>query len=214
MARAIPVAVRQALVRGFRKGERIAILARKFQVAERTVRQLVRRFQDPDKVAPAYERCGRPKAKPSGVIREAVQLRQQHPRWGAGLIRVLLQEKVACRTVPCTRTLQRWLRRLRETPAPSGRRPVHESQRARRPHETWQMDAVEQKRLRSGQQISWLRLVDECSGAVLRTVVFPPRQLESGAHGANAENSAGIVRVVWSAARTAGGQRFAVGLAQ
>jgi len=214
MARAIPVAVRQAIVRGFNKGERIFNLARKFQVAERTVRHLVRRFPDPNQVAPAYDQCGRPKAEPSGVIREAVQLRQQHPRWGAGLIRVFLQQKDSCRTVPCTRTLQRWLRRLREKPAPSGRRPVQESQRARRPHETWQMDAAEQKRLRTGQQISWLRIVDECSGAVLRTVVFPPRELEPSTDRANPENFAGIILCVWYAARTAGGQRLAMGLAQ
>lgn len=205
MARSIPVPVRQAIVRGYQKGNGVAVLAGKYQVAERTVRHLVRRFQDQNSLSPAYDRCGRPPASPSTVIKKAVQLRQQHARWGAGLIRAVLQDKDPEIEIPCTRTLQRWLRRLREKPAPPGRRPVRESQRARQPHEIWQMDAVEQKRLKSGPQISWLRVVDECSGAVLRTAVFPPRELEPSPDSANPEISARIVREVRRAAGTTGG---------
>ena len=46
--------------------------------------------------------------------------------------------------------------------------------RATPPHETWQMDAKERIRLRGPEQVSWLRLTDECSGAMLWTEVFPP----------------------------------------
>ena len=134
-----------------------------------------------------------------------MDLRQQHARWGAALIRVMLQEKYGKAEVPGTRTLQRWLRRLREKPAPPGRRPARESRRARRPHEIWQMDAAEQKRLKTGKQISWLRVVDECSGAVLGTVVFPPRELEPSARGANAKNAAEIIRALWFTPRAACG---------
>ena len=35
------------------------------------------------------------------------------------------------------------------------------------------MDAAELVKLRTGLLVSWLRIVDECSGAVLRTAVFP-----------------------------------------
>src|SRR5262249_869928 len=44
--------------------------------------------------------------------------------------------------------------------------------RAGEPHEVWQMDAAERTALRSGQQVSWLRLIDEASGAVLSSRVF------------------------------------------
>jgi hypothetical protein len=44
-------------------------------------------------------------------------------------------------------------------------------------HDIWQMDAVEQLRLGSGDGVCWLRLVDEYSGAVLATTVFPPLPL-------------------------------------
>ena len=52
-----------------------------------------------------------------------------------------------------------------------------QADRAAVPHDTWQMDASEQLRLGSGQGISWLRLVDEYSGAFLGTTVFPPLPL-------------------------------------
>jgi len=58
-------------------------------------------------------------------------------------------------------------------PGLTGRRPAIATLRAARPHQVWQIDAAEQVGLRSGQRVSWLRVVDECSGAVLRTVVFP-----------------------------------------
>lgn len=214
MPRPIPVPVRQAILRGSQKGDSVSTLAARFKVAPRTVRHLLRRLQDPDTLTPHYERCGRHEAAPSALIEEALRLRQQHSRWGAGLIRVIVQEQHPHVDVPCVRTLQRWLRRLREEPAPAGRRPARESQRARQPHACWQMDAAEQKRLKSGPLISWLRIADECSGAVLKTVVFPPRELESGAGWGNPTNSAGYVCLLGSPAKDARGQRHPVGFVE
>lgn len=214
MPRSIPVPVRQALLRGFKKGDSVAALAGRFSLAQRTVRHLIQRLRDESDPVPAYERCGRSEAPPTALIAEGLRLRQQHGTWGAGLIRVILQENHPHDEVPCVRTLQRWLRRLRSDPAPPGRRPVSDSQRARRPHDIWQMDAAEQKRLKSGQQISWLRIADECSGAVLKTVVFPPRELESGARSGNSADSAGFVCPPRFAARSAGGQRIPLGFVE
>jgi hypothetical protein len=181
MPRSIPVPVRRALLRGFQKGVSVPVLAARFDLPPRTVRHLIQTLRNERDVSPAYQRCGRREAMPTDLIAEGMRLRQQHATWGAGLIRVLLQEAHPQEEIPCVRTLQRWLLRLQADPAPPGRKPFQESQRAQRPHEIWQMDAAEQKRLKTGQQISWLRIADECSGAVLKTVVFPPRELESGA---------------------------------
>ena len=211
MPRPIPVPIRQAILRGSKKGDSVPALAGRFGVAERTLRHLLRRFQSQDKLTPNYDRCGRQEAAPSALLEEVLRLRQLHGRWGAGLIRVIVQGQHPQVDVPCARTLQRWLRRLRQEPAPAGRRPARESQRARWPHACWQMDAAEQKRLKSGQQISWLRIADECSGAVLKTVVFPPRELESGAGCGNPKNSAGFVCTLGPSAKDACGQRIAVG---
>src|SRR6476646_5429763 len=42
------------------------------------------------------------------------------------------------------------------------------------------MDAKEHSQLQNREEVSWLRLIDECSGAALWTAVFPPRNLEPG----------------------------------
>src|SRR5919198_443489 len=47
-------------------------------------------------------------------------------------------------------------------------------------------DAAERMRVGDGAAVCWLRLVDECTGAFLRTTVFPPGRLERGAAGPDA----------------------------
>jgi transposase len=187
----IPAPVRQQILERWKKGQSVASLAAELQLSARTVRHLVHRFAQRGSkgVATDYGGCATKKLPTdSAAFQKALQMRQQHPRWGGGLIRVLLKEQgQAC---PSVRTLQRWFRRHQLTPALPGRRPAREKQRARHPHEVWQMDAVDQLRLGSGQKVSWLRLVDECSGAVLRTVIFSPRVLESGRASARARDLA------------------------
>jgi len=177
----VPLPVRQAMFQRSRKGASVASLANRFELSERTVRHLVRRFDERGQsgLVPDYTRCAtKSAANDSAVRHKALQMRAQHPHWGGGLIRVLLQQELgAC---PSARTLQRWFRQAALTPAPAGRRPARDETRARQPHEVWQMDAAERMRLASGEQLSWLRLADECSGAVLQTTIFPPGVLEPG----------------------------------
>jgi hypothetical protein len=209
-----PVAIRRAVLRAAKNGAPVAVLAGRFHLPERTLRHLIQRFADQDDVTPAYQRCGRSAAAPSPILEETLQLRRAHPSWGGGLIRVMLQDEHPHKQIPCTRTLQRWLRRSGEAVAPPGRRPTSANSRARQPHECWQVDAAEQKRLKSGPLISWLRVVDECSGAVLKTVVFPPRELESGTRPRNPTHPAGFVRPLGYAATSARGQRHAMGFVE
>src|SRR5262249_58122703 len=82
------------------------------------------------------------------------------------------------------------------------------------PHHAWQMDAVEQQPLQSGQNISWLRLADEASGAVLMTVVFPPGALQPGAHRPGAAEAARLLRPLGDAPEDEGGQRQPVGVVE
>src|ERR1700752_1664371 len=177
----IPAPVRRVLFDRWSKGESVASLAESLQISRRTVRHLVRRFAERgrDGLATDYSDCGTKKLPgDSAAFQQAIEMRKQHPTWGGGLIRVLLQE--ANQDCPSERTLQRWFRSQQLSPAPTGRRPTKEIVRAVRPHDVWQMDAVDQLRLGSGQKVSWLRIVDECRGAVLQTGVFPPRLLGFG----------------------------------
>jgi hypothetical protein len=99
-----------------------------------------------------------------------------HPTWGAELLRVVLAQEQPAAILPATRTHRRHLRRAGLQPAPAGRPPTSRRQhvpRADVPHQGWQTDASEELRLQSGRRVCWLRVVDECSGAFLQTVVFP-----------------------------------------
>lgn len=209
----IPVPLRQVILQRSQKGESVANLAEELHLSERTVRHLVRRFGQRGRpgLRPDYACCATKKSPTNGAtFQKVVQMRQQHPGWGAGLIRVLLQEEhEAC---PSERTLQRWLQRAALSPAPPGRRPASNDKRARRPHEVWQMDAAERIRLASGQQVSWLRLVDECSGAVLQTTIFPPGVLEPGRTHSRATGVAPGFFAVGTTPAVSGRQRHSLGI--
>jgi hypothetical protein len=93
----VPVPVRQAILQRWQKGEPVASLAEDFDIGERTVRHLVRRFVQRGQrgLVPDYARCVTKTAPTtSAAFQKAVQMRQQHPTWGAGLIRVFLQQEL------------------------------------------------------------------------------------------------------------------------
>jgi transposase InsO family protein len=69
--------------------------------------------------------------------------------------------------------LQRWLEQAGLNPPPLLRVAVLDDRRATEPHQVWQMDAVECLRLGDGSGACWLRMTDECSGAILATELFP-----------------------------------------
>jgi transposase len=210
----IPVPLRRAILRRWQKGESVASLAEELRVSVRTVRHLVRRFAERGEngLEPDYARCATNKMPTnSDRFQKAIEMRKQHPGWGSGLIRIYLQEQDN-EDCPSERTLQRWFRRSTVSPAPPGRRPASDERRARHPHDIWQMDAVDQLRLASGQQVSWLRLVDECSGAVLQTTIFPPEFLGPGKTHACAGEFAPGFFAVGTSPRFPSRQRHSLGI--
>lgn len=187
MPAALPLAVRRVIQRRVARGQTAARIAVDLQLATSTVRDLVRRCRtQPEHLAPDYEHCGRPPDPARQPLVDAtLALRREHPSWGAGLIRLHLPTlpKVAR---PGERTLSRWLNEAGLAPARAGRRTGTPRKRAAQPHAVWQMDASEQIPLATTQRVSWLRITDELSGAVLATTVFPPRLLGQGRSGRDA----------------------------
>ena len=179
MPRPIPAPVRLAAFRLWKLRRSARQIADSLDLSLVSVRRLVRRFRarGHDGLAPDYAR-ERSDPVDSDVGRALLALRREHPTWGAELIRVHLGQQLGGDAVPATRTLQRWLVKADLAPAPSGRRPRLISARAPQPHQIWQMDAKERIVIRSKHKVSWLRLIDECSGAVLWTAVFPPRRVD------------------------------------
>jgi transposase len=180
-----PMPMRQLIVQRAAQGQSASLIAQCLGLVPRTVRRLVQRLRGQGPSALATSCPSRPYQHPPQVralIEEALQLRRLHPTWGAGLVRVLLHRQYPVDPIPAQRTLQRWFRRAGLLPAPRGRRAGPSSyQRAQQPHDVWQMDAADQVALRNGKQVCWLRIADECSGAVLETAVFPPGLLARGA---------------------------------
>ena len=214
MPRPIPVPVRQAMFRLWQQGQGTSDIAATLGLARSTVRRLLGRFRSngSEGIAPDYHRPPLVEASSSGVEQAALRLRREHPTWGAGLIRVHLLQGMPGEPVPAERTLQRWFVRADLSPAPAGRRPRVDLARATVPHETWQMDAKEHIRIQTREEVSWLRLTDECSGAVLWTAVFPPRNLGTRPRRGRAGTTPPGLRRLGDAGTGPGRQRHALGL--
>ncbi len=194
MPQPVPLPIRQRLFTLAQRGWTAGRIAQHLQVPVRTVRHLLQRFRHhSDNLAPHYRPgSGRPAvAHPAHDF--VLALRQQHPPWGAGYIRVQLRRTQPQLPLPSERTLQRGLRQQQTPPPCGGIRPAICLDKAAGPHEVWQIDAAEQLPLQNGQGARWLRLVDECTGAFLGTAVFPPTLLDAGSrHGDPAAVAAGF----------------------
>jgi hypothetical protein len=158
-------------------------IVRRFRISLRCAQRLLDRFARDGEAGlmPHYARCGQqqPQATPATVVARCCQLRRDYPHWGAEMIRLELQAQGE--NPPTAHTIRRYLRDAGLQPAPVGRRvrprlPV--VPRAERPHQGWQMDASEEIVLQTGQRVCWLRVVDECSGAFLQTIVFASARWE------------------------------------
>lgn len=159
----------------------LPIVAEEMRLSYWTVRGIWGRYRREGKegLRWGYDCCGKGRVFPDTLYETAVVLKREHPRWGGGLIRIELEAKHPEESLPCERTLQRWfqvagVQCLRSRPL------SQERDRARKAHEVWQMDAKEQMRVRDGTWHCLLDAVDEASGAVLSTAVFPPAALEPG----------------------------------
>jgi transposase len=198
MPRATDFSMRLVLDRMLRLGATAAEIARQLDLPLSTVRGLIARArqaaadQSPEALLPRYHACGPRPLAPPPALQTTVELRRQHPRWGAGRIRVELMRMDLQYELPSVRTIQRWLRLHDLAPAPAGRRPRGPWQRAEHPHDTWQADAADQKRLANGDMVSWLRVVDECSGAALRSHIFFPGLLHAGSFGTGTRRIASL----------------------
>jgi hypothetical protein len=174
MPRAVAIPVRQTILRRSQAGQSASAIAEEMGLPGRTVRHLIRRLShDPEALRPSYRT-----PPPAPLLQQALDYRRAHPTWGAPLIRLhLLRDRAqlpqpAQPEVPSARTLQRWFATAGLGGASPGRKPQPRRGRADGPHQVWQMDAADQVALGSGLKVSWLRLVDECSGAFLLTRVF------------------------------------------
>jgi transposase len=172
----VPPEVRQRIWRYSQAGMSAECIAPLVDRPARTVRFLVASFREAGEATPAcYRACGRHRSPRFSALRElALALRRLNPGWGAERIRAELGQLpgMGPGPLPTPGALRRWL--ARAGLAPRRPRPARVcAPRAGAEHEVWQMDACEGLRLLGGGEASWLRLLDEASGAVLFSRAFP-----------------------------------------
>ena len=192
MPRALPLPLREQIVRRHPQGETLTAIAHDLSVPYRTVRRWWHRHQQDGDAGlhTHYDRCGSqtPRA-PAAVHTAALALKQEHPPWGAGLIRLQLIARFGEADVPQVRALQRWFVTAGLQPVRTKQPPVPR-ERGQEGHAVWEMDAKEQIRLADGTGTSVLTLADEASGALLEVTPFPPVSVVGGAAPRGANRSA------------------------
>jgi transposase len=176
MPAAISIAIRREIVERHQQSESYASIARRLSMPYVTVRGIDQHYRKTGRLEPLYANCRPPAVrKDQAIYQRALQLKQAHPSWGAGIIWVELAEEFAEAALPSWRTLQRWFRRagLNAPPAELPR-PIR-VKRGQQAHEVWALDAKEDIQLSDGSYVSWLTISDEGSGAILSVDLFPPQ---------------------------------------
>jgi len=178
MPAALSIGERRQIVALREQGYSFQALAEELGRDYETVRKIYHRYIQSDQLEANYDKCRHQGIRSDEAIyQRAIQLKQAHPKWGAGVIWVELLEEFDEADLPSERTLQRWFRRGGvQNPAPE-RSPRPFAARGKRAHEVWAMDAKEQVELADGSFVSWLTVTDEGSGAILGAFLFPHQTL-------------------------------------
>lgn len=170
----IPVPKAEAIIQQHQAGMSLPAIAQHMHLSLWTVRDIWRRFRDRGSVQPNYAACGRRGPRAEGrVYRGALWLKRVHPAWGALLIRTVLRQKWPDAYLPHGRTLQRWFRQAGINRPRQGQQRQVSVKRGSQAHAVWEMDSKVRMRLASGEQVHWLLISDEYSGAILYDSVFP-----------------------------------------
>jgi hypothetical protein len=183
--------IRLEIVQRHQKGETLRSISRELSLSYETTKQVWQHWTHKGSVEPNYERAKQRGTRQYPVLyRQAVQMKRDHPRWGAPLIRLELQAQHTGR-LPGVRTLQRWFREAGVSRSASVKRQHNKVvQRGQVVHQVWAVDAKEGMRLQDGSWASWLVVTDEASGAMLQADVFPPAVLGADGSSNGAEVSA------------------------
>lgn len=178
MPAALSIRQRQEIIERRKQGEQFTTISRALNVSYSAVRNIYHRYKGTHELGPAYDKCCHTSIrKNEAIYHRAVEMKQAHPSWGAGLIWVELAEEFAEEDLPSQRTLQRWFRRAGVQKPPTDRQPTSKVSRGKTTHEVWAIDAKEQIKLSDDSYVSWIAVTDEASGAILDAVVFPHQDL-------------------------------------
>lgn len=173
--------IRRQIVTRHEAGETLIKLSEELSVSYNTVRKIWSHWQQYGKLTPNYDQ-----AKKTGtriykaVYADAIEMKRQHPKWGAQLIQLELRVQYPQESLPAVRTLQQWFKQAGvNRPARVKRERVSVVKRGKHVHEVWAVDAKEQMKLEDGSAVSWMIVTDEGSGIMLECDTFSPQAMES-----------------------------------
>ena len=176
--------IRRQIVNRHEEGETLKAISESLNLSYNTVRKIWSHWRKHGQLSPNYEQAKQKGTREYPVVyEEAIDMKRQHPRWGAQLIRLELGVAYPTEKLPSVRTLQRWFKQAGVNRASKVKHNgVSVVQRGKAVHEVWAVDAREQMKLGDGSYASWLTLTDEASGSILGCETFSPQTLESN-HG-------------------------------
>lgn len=201
MGAAISITTRRQIIEGYRSGRSKLSLSQEFQVSYGSVQTLCRRVEADGELGlqPRYQNCGGNTERSDRlIVRAACWLKRRHPKWGAPLIRLLLQKRYPDKAIASARTMQKWFA-AKALNRPRSKTPKAAKQWADHVHQIWQVDAKEKQRLADGTAVCWLTVTDERSTAVLAAPVFPPRADLSGPAASAATGDDRDLQTLWAA---------------
>jgi transposase len=170
--------IRREIVKRHQDGDTLKIISQDLNVPYETVRKIWRHWRRFGKLTANYEQAKqRGTRRYQSVYEEAIEMKREHPKWGAQLIRLTLEK--SHERLPSVRTLQRWFRAAGvSNSAKIQRSRLEVVRRGQQVHQVWAVDAKERMKLADESSACWLVVTDEASGAILGGEVFPPMALD------------------------------------
>jgi hypothetical protein len=180
--------LRYEVVKERAEGLTYGALADRHKLSYNTVKAWCDRFVlDGDQgLKPHYSSCGR-KVELTHVtsFRLVRLISHLHPEWGIPLICCKISRDYPDLPLQSVRHYQRQIRRRGKKAGKPTLPKQEEVDRARTPHEVWQIDAKERISLKDEgkSEVCFLNITDEKTCALLHAKAFPPRADISGSFG-------------------------------
>ena len=174
--RAYDHAIREEALELYRSGKKKTEIAKKLGISYYTVLNWIKRYEQHGEAGlqPRYHKCGGSQKVSESLKKEALNMKSDHPKWGAEYIRMKLVKSYPEAYIPSARQLRRYFRKSGIVEEASKLPCQARGERwARSTFYRVQVDAKEQIQTGDGNYCSYLTYTDEYSGAVLDAFVFP-----------------------------------------
>lgn len=179
MGQAKDAQTRVRVIEDWQSGKSYAQISVTHNLGYNTVRNWCHRYKSEKELGliPRYKQCGRRSQSTLAASFRLVRLISYlHPDWGMDYIVCRIKQRFTDLSLLSPRQYQRLIqRRNSKVPEPTVPKTAS-SDRAREPHDTWQIDAKERIPLTGadGGEACFLNITDEKTSALLNTKAFSP----------------------------------------